>query len=87
MLTNRYIFILVSGAVLWRKQTTIAVSTTELEYMGCFEAMRQTVRLRNLIYDMKIVKGVERLIKIFCDNTSTVLFAKNNRRSEASRLM
>lgn len=51
MSTNKYIFILAGGVVLWRsrKQTTIAVSTMESEYIGCFEAMRQPIWLRNLI--------------------------------------
>ncbi|KAM2673567.1 hypothetical protein EV2_014847 [Malus domestica] len=77
------------GAVSWRskKKTTRLVSTMELEYIGCFEAMRHGVWLKILICDMKIVKNVEEPIKIYCDNTSAMFFAKNNRRSEASRLM
>ncbi|XP_050121377.1 secreted RxLR effector protein 161-like [Malus sylvestris] len=89
MSTSGYIFIMVGGAVSWRsrKQTTRVVFTMESEYIGCFEAMRHGIWLRNLICDMKIVKSIEEPIKIYCDNTSAVFFAKNNRRSEASRLM
>lgn len=89
MSTSGYIFILAGGAVSWRsgKQTTKAVSTIKSEYVGCYEAVRQGVWLRNLISDMKIVNDIERPITIFCDNTSDVFFAKNNRRSEASILM
>ncbi|XP_050125610.1 uncharacterized protein LOC126602784 [Malus sylvestris] len=59
----------------------------ESEYIGYFEVMRQSNWLKNLLQDMQIVKTIERPLKIYCDNTSAVFFAKNNKRSEASRLM
>ncbi|CAL9017000.1 unnamed protein product [Prunus brigantina] len=89
MSTSGYMFILAGGAVSWRskKQTTRSVSTMESEYIGCFEAARQCVWLKNLIHSMKIVKSIERPLKLYCDNSSTVFFAKNNKRSDASRLL
>lgn len=59
----------------------------ESESIGCFEAMKQGNWMRNLIYHMKIVRSIERPVKIFCDNTAVVFFAKTNRRSEASKLI
>lgn len=59
----------------------------ELEYIDCFEAMKQSNWLRNLIHEMQVVKSFEKPLKIYSNNASTVFFAKNNRRSEASRLM
>ncbi|CAL2224945.1 unnamed protein product [Prunus armeniaca] len=89
MSTSGYVFILAGGAVSWRskKQTTRSVSTMESEYIGCFEAARQCVWLNNLIHSMKIVKRIERPLKLYCDNSSAVFFAKNNKRSNASRLL
>ena len=89
MSTNGYVLMICEGAVSWRskKQTTRAVSTMESEYIGCFEAMKQCNWMKNLLYDMKIVKSIERPIKLYCDNTDAVFFAKNKKRSEASRLM
>lgn len=59
----------------------------ESESIGCFEAMRQGNWMKNLIYHMKIVISIERPVKIFYDNTAAVFFAKNKKRSEASKLM
>ncbi|CAL9020509.1 unnamed protein product [Prunus brigantina] len=87
--TSGYMLILADGAVSWRsnKQTTISVSTMKSEYIGCFEATRQCVWLKNLIQSVKIVKSIERPLKLYCDNSSALFFAKNNKRSYASRLM
>ena len=49
--------------------------------------MKQAIWLNNFIYHMKVVRSIERLVKILCDNASTVFFVKNNKRSEALRLM
>ncbi|KAM1278585.1 hypothetical protein ACFX2J_030585 [Malus domestica] len=89
MSTSCYVFTLAGGAISWRskKQTTRAVLTMESEYIGCFEAMRQAGWLKNLIHYMGVLHSIEKPIKIYCDNTSAVFFAKNNKRSEASRLM
>lgn len=89
MSTNGYIFLLCDGVVSWRskKQTTRAVSTMESEYIGCFEAIEQCNWMKNLIYEMEIVRRIEKPIKLYCDNTTAVFFAKKNKRSEASRLM
>ena len=59
----------------------------ESEYIGCFEAMKQSNWLRNLIREMEVVRSIEKPLKIYCDNVAAIFFAKNNRRSEASRLM
>ena len=43
--TSGYIFIMAGGAVSWRsvKQTLIATSTMEVEFVSCFEATSQCV--------------------------------------------
>ncbi|XP_052289903.1 secreted RxLR effector protein 161-like [Citrus sinensis] len=43
--TSGYIFIMTGGAILWKsaKQTLIASSTMEAEYVVCFEATRQAL--------------------------------------------
>lgn len=89
MSTSGYVLMLYGGAVSWRskKQTTRAVSTMESKYIGCFEIMKQCNWMKNFLYDMEILKSIERPIKLYCDNTDAVFFAKNNKRSEASRLM
>ena len=87
--TGGYIFMLNGGAVSWKsaKQTVIATSTMEAEFVACFEGMKQAAWLRNFMSDLKIINSVQRPVMMYCDNNSAVFFAKNNRRTSASRLM
>lgn len=87
--TGSYVFMLGGGAVSWKsaKQTVIATSTMEAEFIACFEGMKQAVWLKNFLTDLKVVNSVQRPVKMYCDNNSAVFFAKNNRRTSASRLM
>ncbi|KAM1913352.1 hypothetical protein ACFX14_001304 [Malus domestica] len=87
--TGGYIFMLNGGAVSWKsaKQTVIATSTMEAEFVACFEWMKQAVWLKNFLTDLKMVKSIQKPVRMFCDNNSAVFFAKNNRRTSASRLM
>jgi hypothetical protein len=53
--TSGYFFKLAGAAVTWssRKQSLIAQSTTEAEYIGCSEAAREAVWLRHLLRDLQ----------------------------------
>ncbi|KAL1360494.1 hypothetical protein AAHE18_04G180600 [Arachis hypogaea] len=64
--TSGCIFILAGGAIAWKsnKQTLVASSTMEAEYVACFEASKHGMWLRNFI---------------FCDNKSAVLYSNNNK--------
>lgn len=59
----------------------------EAKFVACFEGMKQAAWLMNFISELKIVSSIRRHVKMHCDNNSAVLFAKNNRRTSASRLM
>ncbi|XP_070676342.1 secreted RxLR effector protein 161-like [Malus domestica] len=87
--TGGYIFMLNGGAVSWKsaKQTLIATSTMEDEFVACFEGMKQAVWLKNFLSELKVVNSVQKPMRMFCDNNSAVFFAKNNIRTSASRLM
>ena len=54
--TTGYIFIMVGGAISWRsiKQTLIATSTMEAEFVSCFEATSQGVWLKSFILDLEL---------------------------------
>ncbi|KAM2628345.1 hypothetical protein TB2_001696 [Malus domestica] len=87
--TNGYIFLLASGAVSWKsaKQGSIASSTMEAEFIGCYVATKQAIWLRNMVKELRIADNIERPLRIYCDNKASVLFSKNNKRSLACRLM
>ena len=59
----------------WRStlQSTIALSTTEAEYMAMTEAMKEAIWLQGLLDDL----GVEQdLLEINCDSMSAIYLAR-----------
>ena len=79
--TIGYIFKLAGGAVSWKseKQKLIASSTMQAEFVACFSATTQAIWLRNLIKELTVFDFVDRLIQLYCDSNSVVLFINNNR--------
>lgn len=70
--TTGYLFLLNGGAISWnsRKQPTIALSTTEAEYMALSAAAQEAQWLRRLKDEILCTKSGE--ITIFCDNKSAL---------------
>ena len=85
--TSGYVFLLAEGAIFWRsaKQSLIATSTTEAEFVSCFEATTQAIWLRSFIYGLEIVDSISRPPKIYCDNSAAVFLAKNNKSGSRSK--
>ncbi|WJX79650.1 hypothetical protein P8452_62754 [Trifolium repens] len=59
----------------WRstKQTLVAISTMEAEFVSCFEATTHGVWLKSFIYGLRIMDSIFRPMKIFCDNSVAVM--------------
>ena len=87
--TFGYLFLLAGGAVSWKcgKQSVIATSTMEAEFVACFEATVQALWLRNLISGLGIVDSIAKPLKIYCDNSAAVFFSKNDKYSKGAKHM
>ena len=74
--TSGYVFIAAGGAITWRskKQTVIALSTTEAEYIALCEAGREACWLRNLYSELGLPQKSPTTIK--GDNDSSISLAK-----------
>jgi hypothetical protein len=85
--TSGYIFMLAGGAISWRstKQTLVATSTMEAEFVSCFEATSHGVWLKSFIYGLRIMDSISRPLKVFCDNSAAVFMAKNNKSGSRSK--
>ncbi|RVW30670.1 Retrovirus-related Pol polyprotein from transposon TNT 1-94 [Vitis vinifera] len=66
--TSGYIFMLAGGAVSWKsvKQTLVASSTMEAEFIACYEASNHGIWLRNFVTQLRIVDGIEKPLRINC---------------------
>lgn len=77
---------LAGGAVSWRsaKQTLTTSSTMTAKFVACYEASNHGIWLKNFVTGLQIVEGIERPLKLYCDNESAVLYSNNNRSSTKS---
>jgi hypothetical protein len=74
--TTGYVFTLAGGAISWssRLQPTVAVSTTEAEYMAAAQAVKEGLWLRKLMNDLRWHTGV---VSIHSDNQGTLKLLKH----------
>jgi hypothetical protein len=73
--TTGYVFLSSGGAITWKskKQTVIALSTTESEYVALSEAGREAVWLRNLYAELGFPQKAAVVIK--GDNDGSVILS------------
>ena len=74
--TTGYVFTIAGGPVSWRStlQSTVALSTTEAEYMAVTEAFKEAIWLHGLVEDLGII---QKQVEVFCDSQSAICLAKN----------
>lgn len=75
--TTGYVFMLSDSAISWnsRKQPTVALSTTEAEYMALSAASQEAIWLRNL--HMELFECTNE-VHLFCDSGSALELARND---------
>ena len=74
--TTGFVFIMNGGAISWssKRQPTVAVSTTEAEYMAAAQAVKEALWMRKLMLDLNLSGGT---ISIKADNQSAIKLLKN----------
>ena len=79
--TSGYVFLISGSAVSWRskKQSCVALSTAEAEYMALASATQEAVWLRQLLTCINPqINGLKIPTRIYEDNQSTICMAKNH---------
>ncbi|XP_074265422.1 secreted RxLR effector protein 161-like [Silene latifolia] len=86
--TFSYLFILAEGALSWKsgKQSVIATSTMEAEFVARFGATIHALWLRNFIPGLGIVDSIAKPL-IYCDNSAAVFCSKNDKYSKGAKHM
>lgn len=87
--TFGYVFLLIGGAISWKSgnQSIISTSTMEAEFVACFEVTIKSFWLQNFILGLDIVDSIARPLRIYCDNSATVFFSKNDNYSKCAKHM
>ena len=78
--TSSYIFVLFDGPISWKshKRSMVASSSMEVEFIACYEATCHAIWLRNFVSGQHVVDSIMRPLRIYCDNSATIQFSKNN---------
>ena len=76
-LTSRYVFMAAGGAIMWhsKKQTMVALSSTEAKYIALAEATCEACWLRNLYNELGYPQKQPTLVR--GDNNGSIAMAKN----------
>ena len=79
--TSGSIFTLGGGAVVWRsiKQSSIADSTMETEYIAACEAAKESIWLKKFYTYLEIIPNMEKPLVLYCDNSGAVANSKEPR--------
>ena len=79
-----YIFTLSGSAISWKAtlQSTIALSTTEAEYMAATEAVKEAIWLRGLVGSLGLKQEIT---VVHCDSQSAIYLTKNQMYHERTK--
>ena len=56
-----------------------------VKFIVCHEASNHGIWLQNFVTELQILDGIERLLKLLCNNKSAMLYSNNNRSSSKSK--
>ena len=68
-----------------KKQSCIANSTMEAEYVAACEAAKKAVWVRKFLFDLEVIPDIAQPITLYCDNNGAVANAKEPRSHKNSK--
>ena len=79
--TSGYAFMLSDGAIsrISKKQSCIALSTMEAEFVACSSAVQEAVWLRRFLQYLDVVTHISDPVTIHCDNMAALAYAKDSK--------
>jgi len=74
-----FVFLLNVGAISWvsKKQSSIALSTTEAEYMAMTQATKEIIWLRVLFEEVGAIQHIDQMATLYGDNQGALALARN----------
>ena len=85
MSTSGHVYLVGGGAVSWysKRQSTVATSTAEAEYIALYHATREAIWLRKLMADISGVRLSP--VAVYADNQASIAVANNNTSSSRTK--
>jgi hypothetical protein len=85
--TSAYVYQLFGGPISWKsqKQSVVATSTTEAEYIGLSNASREALYLIQLLHDFRLDPDLYDPALLYGDNQSSIALSKNPRFHERAK--
>nr|GEV29550.1 retrotransposon protein, putative, Ty1-copia subclass [Tanacetum cinerariifolium] len=82
-----YVFVLNGGVVDRKsaKQSIFATSSAEAEYITAFDASKEAVWVRKLIFGLRVVPTIEEPKSMYCDNTGAIAIATESGITKGAR--
>ena len=76
--TSGFAFLLNKGAISWcnKKQTCIALSTVEAEFVACSAAVQEAIWLRRFFMNLGI-QSSNNVVTVYCNNQAAIVFTKD----------
>ena len=80
-----YVFTIAGGAISWaaKKQSLVALSTSEAEYIAMCEAVKELLWIRKLLTEL--FRPLNHAIRLYADNQSAISMAKNHQFSPRTK--
>ena len=82
-----FVFLLNGGSVSWKssKQSTIADSTTESEYIAASDAAKEAVWIRKFITELGVVPSIADPVTLYYDNSGAIAQVKEPRSHQRTK--
>ncbi|GJX53575.1 hypothetical protein Tco_0281944 [Tanacetum coccineum] len=73
-------FMVYGGVVDWKstKQSIFETSSTDVEYIAAFEALKEAIWIHKFISGLNVVPTIKEPITMYCDNTRAITIAKDH---------
>ncbi|GJT88080.1 retrotransposon protein, putative, ty1-copia subclass, partial [Tanacetum coccineum] len=80
-------FLVCGGAVDWKsaKQSIFATLSAEAEYIAAYDASKEAVWVRKIIFGLDVVPTIEEPISMYCDNTGAITIANESGITKGAR--
>ena len=85
--TSGYAFLLSDGAICWssKKQSCIALSTMESEYVACSATVQESIWLKRFLAQLGVCTRALEPVTIHCDSMAALAYAKDPKYHEKTK--